>query len=114
MFASSSDSGPLGHCWPWTSQYYKCAWHIELALGVCLPSVEIPAAYVACVIDKVLAYKESCKLYCTVLYCTVGADLQGELQALRLSLHLQTQAPVLRQVQQRVGANTANTANLNL
>ena len=61
MFASSSDSGPLGHCWPWTSQYYKCAWHIELALGVCLPSVEIPAAYVACVIDKVLAYKESCK-----------------------------------------------------
>ena len=36
-----------------------------------------------------------------------GAGLQGELQALRLSLHLQTQAAVLRQVQQRVGANTA-------
>ena len=29
--------------------------------GVCLPSVEIPAAYVACVMDKVLAYKESCR-----------------------------------------------------
>ena len=43
-----------------------------------------------------------------------GAGLQGELQALRLSLHLQTQAAVLRQVQQRVGANTANTATLNL
>ena len=29
---------------------------------VCLPSIEIPAAeYVACVMDKVLAYKESCK-----------------------------------------------------
>ena len=38
-----------------------------------------------------------------------GADLQGELQALRVPLHLPTQAAVLRHVQQRVGANTDNT-----
>ena len=35
-----------------------------------------------------------------------GAGLQGELQALRVPLHLPTQAAVLRHVQQRVGANT--------
>ena len=43
-----------------------------------------------------------------------GAGLQGELQALRVPLHLQTQAAVLRHVQQQVGANTDNTAYLNL
>ena len=40
-----------------------------------------------------------------------GAGIQGELQALRVPLHLQTQAAVLWPEQTRVPANTDNTDN---
>ena len=37
------------------------AMQAEGGLGVWLPSIKILVVYVACVMDKVLAYKESCK-----------------------------------------------------